>query len=57
MERSSDNYRDPADRIEPDMASDSDAAGVPLSDRAGNAGGTLSETSRSRDPDLDDEVG
>lgn len=57
MEKPRDKHRDPADRMEPEMVKDSDAAGVPLSDRAGNAGGTLSETSRSRDPDLDDEVG
>jgi hypothetical protein len=57
MEKPSERRQDPADRTEPDMVQDSDAAGVPRSDRAGNAGGTMSETIRSRDPDLDDEVG
>lgn len=57
MQKPGDKLRDPADRIEPGMVKDSDAAGVPLSGRASNAGGNLSETSRSRDPDLDDEVG
>lgn len=57
MERPRDYAEDPADRAESDMVQHSDAAGVPPSDRAANAGGSMSETSRSRDPDLDDEVG
>lgn len=57
MDKRGERRQDPADRTESDMVQDSDAAGVPRSDRAGNAGGTMSETIRSRDPDLDDEVG
>jgi hypothetical protein len=57
MAEPSERRQDPADRRESDMVQDSDDAGVPRSDRAGNAGGTMSETIRSRDPDLDDEVG
>lgn len=49
--------QDPADRIEPTMTEQSDDEGVPESRRAANAGGTMSETTRSRDRDLDDEVG
>lgn len=57
MEKTSERRQDAADRTESEMVQDSDAADVPRSNRAGNAGGTMSETSRSRDPDLDDEVG
>ncbi len=57
MEKPGERHQDPADRAESHMVQRSDAAGVPRSNRAGNAGGTMSETSRSRDPDLDDEVG
>jgi hypothetical protein len=46
---------DPADRREPDLEAAAERAEVPKRNRAGNAGGTMSETSRSRLPDLDDE--
>ena len=49
--------RDPADRPEPSMSEASDNSGVPRAYRAANAGGTMSETVRSREPDLDDEDG
>ena len=52
-----DDGLDPADRREPSMAEASDEAGVPIECRAGNAGGSMSETTRSRDADLDDEDG
>ena len=57
MEKTSERRQDAADRTESEMVQDSDAADVPRSNRAGNAGGPMSETIRSRDPDLDDEVG
>jgi hypothetical protein len=47
---------DPADRREPDLETAAERADVPKRNRAPNAGGTMSETSRSRLPDLDDEV-
>lgn len=52
-----DRASDPADRLQPAMADRSDHTGVPRSRRTRNAGGTMSETARSRDPDLDDETG
>lgn len=48
---------DPADRPEPSMTKAANEAGVPVDRRAANAGGAMSETIRSRDPDLDDENG
>ena len=47
---------DPADRREPDLETAAERADVPKENRASNAGGTMSETSRSRSPDLDDDV-
>jgi hypothetical protein len=52
-----DDGLDPADRPEPSMTAAADKAGVPVDRRAANAGGEMSETIRSRDPDLDDEDG
>jgi hypothetical protein len=46
--------RDPADREEKDMTKAMDAAGVPRRKRARNAGGTMSETERSRSADVGD---
>jgi CBS domain-containing protein len=40
---------DPADRVEPSLSLAADRTGVPSHDRASNAGGTMSETLRSRD--------
>jgi hypothetical protein len=46
---------DPADRREPDLETSAERADVPKQNRAHNAGGAMSETSRSRSPDLDDD--
>ena len=46
---------DPADRREPELETAAEKADVPEENRAQNAGGTMSETARSRAPDLDDE--
>lgn len=56
MSEEDDAAVDPADRPQRDMAKNSDRAGVPLAQRASNAGGTMSETIRSREADLDDEI-
>ncbi len=46
---------DPADRREPDLETAAERADVPKENRAHNAGGTMSETARSRSRDLDDD--
>jgi hypothetical protein len=46
---------DPADRPEPELETAAERTDVPHENRANNAGGTMSETLRSRLPDLDDE--
>lgn len=50
-----DDGLDPSERPEPTMSRAADEAGVPVGQRAGNAGGTMSETTRSRDRDLNEE--
>ncbi|HEX5016302.1 MAG TPA: hypothetical protein VFX15_01810 [Actinomycetes bacterium] len=45
---------DPADRVDRSLAAQMDQAGIPPEERAHNAGGTMSETQRSRTADLDD---
>ena len=52
-----DHDTDPADRPEPSLEAAADAAGVPPEKRAHNAGGAMSETSRSRSPDANDDEG
>jgi len=47
---------DPADRREPELETAAERADVPEGNRAHNAGGTMSETLRSRAPDLDDDA-
>jgi len=46
---------DPADRREPELETAAERADVPEESRAQNAGGAMSETARSRAPDLDDD--